>query len=91
MRARNILQTCLGLMTLTAAIASGQTTPQTLDSASSDRPNSNLSQVVVVGTAPVPGANIDADKVPGRRHLFLLPPELFRLTLPGAMPPRGEP
>ena len=34
---------------------------------------------------------IDADKVPGRQHLFLMPLEPFRMMLPPAMPPRrGE-
>ncbi len=32
---------------------------------------------------------IDADNVPGRRHLFLMPLEPFRLTIP-AMPPRRD-
>jgi Cu+-exporting ATPase len=31
---------------------------------------------------------VDADKVPGRRHLFLVPLEPFRMMFP-AMPPRG--
>jgi P-type Cu+ transporter len=34
---------------------------------------------------------IDADQVPGRRHLFLMPLEPFRMMLPPALPPRGEP
>jgi regulator of protease activity HflC (stomatin/prohibitin superfamily) len=35
---------------------------------------------------------IDADKVPGRRHLFLMPLEPFRMMMPPTMPPRsGEP
>jgi Cu+-exporting ATPase len=33
---------------------------------------------------------VDADKVPGRRHLLLVPLEPFRMMFP-AMPPRGEP
>src|ERR1700722_10182820 len=65
MRVKNILLTCLGLLTMSAGIANGQSAVQTLDSSSSNGSNSNLSQIVVVGTAPVPGANIDADKVPG--------------------------
>jgi P-type Cu+ transporter len=34
---------------------------------------------------------IDADKVPGRRHLFLMPLEPFRMMAPPVMPQRGEP
>ena len=30
---------------------------------------------------------IDADNVPGRRHLFLMPLEPFRLTIPATPPP----
>ena len=34
---------------------------------------------------------VDADKVPGRRHLFLVPLEPFRMMFPAMPPPRGEP
>jgi hypothetical protein len=33
---------------------------------------------------------IDAEKVPGRRHLFLIPLEPFRFMLPSMPPRRGE-
>jgi hypothetical protein len=32
---------------------------------------------------------IDADKVPGRRHLLLLDPEMFRIPFPVAIPREG--
>jgi len=34
---------------------------------------------------------IDADKVPGRRHLLLIDPEQFRLPFPFALPREGSP
>jgi Cu+-exporting ATPase len=34
---------------------------------------------------------IDADKMPGRRHLFLLDPDQFRVPFPVAMPPDRTP
>ena len=33
---------------------------------------------------------IDAEQVPGRRHLFLMPLEPFRMMLPAMPPRRGE-
>jgi iron complex outermembrane receptor protein len=45
--------------------AFGQSVASSSATTSSTEPNARLAQVVVIGTTPLPGANIDIDKVPG--------------------------
>src|ERR1700689_3367888 len=48
-----------------AGAALAQSVASTSTTTSATEPNTRLAQVVVIGTTPLPGTNIDIDKVPG--------------------------
>src|ERR1700689_3804617 len=53
-----------------AGAALAQSVASTSTTTSATEPNTRLAQVVVIGTTPLPGTNIDIDKVPGNVQTF---------------------
>jgi iron complex outermembrane receptor protein len=65
MRASYRLRIGIGLLSVIAGAAFGQSAPSTASGPPPTDPSIKLAQVVVIGTSPLPGTNIDVDKVPG--------------------------